>query len=70
MKADSQETGNNAANQKAILCLTTSSSHLSSEVKLATVVQCNQKAPFSIATTPRCRGGRYSFSLNDLLYPS
>ena len=30
------------------------------EVKLATVVEGNQKAPFSKATTPRCRGGRYS----------
>ena len=28
---------------------------------LATVVEGDQKAPFSIATTPRCRGGRYSF---------
>ena len=31
------------------------------KVKLATVVEGDQKAPFSIATTPRCRGGRYSF---------
>ena len=29
--------------------------------KLATVVEGDQKAPFSIATTPRCRGGRYFF---------
>ena len=28
---------------------------------LATIVGGNPKAPFSIATTPRCRGGRYSF---------
>ena len=28
---------------------------------LATIVEGNPKAPFSIATTPRCRGGRYSF---------
>ena len=34
---------------------------LSSKVKLATIVEGNPKAPFSIATTPRCRGGRYSF---------
>ena len=27
-----------------------------------TIVKGNQKAPFSIATTPRCRGGYYSFS--------
>ena len=31
------------------------------EVKLATVVEGNPKAPFSIATTPRYRGGHYSF---------
>ena len=31
------------------------------KVKLATVVEGDQKAPFSIATTPRCREGRYSF---------
>ena len=30
-------------------------------VKLATGVEGDPKAPFSIATTPRCRGGRYSF---------
>ena len=29
--------------------------------KLVTIVEGNLKAPFSIATTPRCRGGRYSF---------
>ena len=37
-----------------------------SKVKLATIVEGNPKAPFSIATTPMCRGGRYSFS--GLLY--
>ena len=31
------------------------------KVKLATVVEDEPKAPFSIATTPRCWGGRYSF---------
>ena len=31
------------------------------QVKLATIVEGDPKAPFSIATTPRCRGGRYSF---------
>ena len=30
-------------------------------VKSATVVKSDLKAPFSIATTPRCRGGHYSF---------
>ena len=34
-----------------------------------TVVEGDPKAPFSIATTPRCRGGRYSFPANDPLYP-
>ena len=29
--------------------------------KLATVVEGDQKAPFSIATTPRCKRERYSF---------
>ena len=29
--------------------------------KMATIVEGNPKAPFSIATTPRCRGRRYSF---------
>ena len=29
--------------------------------KLATLVEGDQKAAYSIATTPRCRGGRYSF---------
>ena len=28
---------------------------------MATIVKGVPKAPFSIATTPRCRGGRYSF---------
>ena len=32
-----------------------------SKVKLATVIEGDQKAPFSIATIQRCRGGRYSF---------
>ena len=31
------------------------------QVKLATVVEVNTKAPFPIATTPRCRGGFYFF---------
>ena len=29
--------------------------------KLVTIVEGNPKAPFSIATTPMCRGGRYSY---------
>ena len=39
------------------------------KVKLATVVKGDQKAPFSIATTLRCRGGHYSFLWIALLYP-
>ena len=38
-------------------------------VKLATVTVGDQKAPFSIATTPSCRGGRYSFPYIAPLYP-
>ena len=30
-------------------------------IKLATVVEGDQKAPFSIVTIPRCKGGCYSF---------
>ena len=33
---------------------------IKSKVKLATFVEGDQKAPFSIATTPKCRGERYS----------
>ena len=38
-------------------------------VKLATVIEGDQKAPFSIATTPRCRGRHYSFPWIAPLYP-
>ena len=38
-------------------------------VKLATIVEGDPKAPFSIATTPRCRGGRYSIPRFAPLYP-
>ena len=34
---------------------------LVSTVKLVTVVEEDPKAPFSIATTPKCREERYSF---------
>ena len=37
--------------------------------KLATIVEGKQEAPFSIATTPRCRGGCYSFPGIAPLYP-
>ena len=39
------------------------------KVKLATVVEGDQKAPFSIATTPRYNGGRYSYPWITPLYP-
>ena len=39
------------------------------KVKLATIVEGDLKAPFSIATTPRYRGGRYSISYIALLTP-
>ena len=38
-------------------------------LKLATIVEGDPKAPFSIATTPRCRGGRYSIPRIASLYP-
>ena len=40
-----------------------------SKEKLATVVEGYQKAPFSITTTLRCRGGCYSFPWIAPLYP-
>ena len=39
------------------------------ECKLVTVVEDDQKVPFSIATTPRYRGGCYSFPWIAPLYP-
>ena len=39
------------------------------KVKLVTLVVGDQKAPFLIATTPRCWGGRYSIPWIALLYP-
>ena len=40
-----------------------------SSIKLATVVEGGQNAPFSIATTPRCSGGSYSIPSIAPLYP-
>ena len=40
-----------------------------SKVKLVTIVEGDQKAPFSIATTLRCRGGHESFPWIASLYP-
>ena len=42
---------------------------LSIKVKLSPLVEGDQKAPFSIATTLRCREGRYSFPWITPLYP-
>ena len=42
---------------------------LTGNIKLATVVEGDQKAPFSITTTPMCRGGCYSFPRIPPLYP-
>ena len=39
------------------------------KVELVILVEGNQKAPFSIATTPKCRGGRYSLPRIAPLYP-
>ena len=39
------------------------------KVKLATIVEGDPKASFSIATTPRFRGGRYSIPWIAPLYP-
>ena len=39
------------------------------KVKLVILVESDPKAPFSIATTPRCRGGRYSISWIAPPYP-
>ena len=36
---------------------------------MASVVKVDQKAPFSIATTPKCSGGCYSFPWIATLYP-
>ena len=38
-------------------------------VKLAIVVEGEPKAPFSIGTTPKCKGGRYSYTRIAYLYP-
>ena len=39
------------------------------KVKLATLVKSDPKAPFSIDTTSRCRGGYYSIPWIAPLYP-
>ena len=40
-----------------------------SPYKDVTVVEVDPKAPFSIATTPRCRGGCFFFPSIAPLYP-
>ena len=50
-------------------CARPSSVYTVKNVKLATVVKGDSKAPFSKATTPRCRGGRYFFPWITPLYP-
>ena len=40
-----------------------------SKAMLVTLVEGDSKAPLSIATTPRCRGGRYSIPWIVPLYP-
>ena len=44
-------------------------SNNSKKLKLATVVEGDQKALFSVAATPRCRRGRNSFPWIAPLYP-
>ena len=44
-------------------------SRILSKVKLATVIEGDSKAPFSVATSPRCKGGCYSFPWIAPLYP-
>ena len=51
----------NLLGQVCIFLLILLVSILKVKVKLTTIVEGDLKAPFSIATTPRCRGGRYSF---------
>ena len=43
--------------------------HIYMEEKFATVVEGDQKAPFSVDTTPRCREGCYSFPWIGPFYP-
>ncbi len=47
--------------QEKCVRLTLNDARSHENIKLATIVEGDPKAPFSIATTPRCRGGRYSF---------
>ena len=64
-------TGDNTNGNECYLLYHTSGNFffVISKVKLATIVEDDPKAPFSIATTPRCRGGRYSIPRIAPLYP-
>ena len=50
-------------------CTCLSNKPLSYKVELATVDEGDPKAPFSIASTPMCKGGCYTFPWISLLYP-
>ena len=52
-----------------LICLWPDIWYLEKKKKLATVVEGYSKAPFSIATTPRCREGRQSFPMIVPIYP-
>ena len=55
---------------KPIVIIKTEHSRLTPyKVKLATEIEGDPKAPFSIATTPSCWGGRYSIPRTAPLYP-
>ena len=49
--------------QQVVMHPITSQDISNTKSNLATVVKGNPKAPFSIATTTRCRRGGYSFPL-------
>ena len=55
----------NMMSQKSLFCMLISK--VSEVVSL--LVEGDPKTPFSIATTPRCKGGRYSIPWIDPLYP-
>ena len=57
------------ANRAKFLELSSNCILIWSKIKLTTVVEGDLKSPFSIATTPRCRVGRYSFPWIAPLYP-
>ena len=52
-----------------LTCLPISSAIVWTQLLLATVVKSDPKAPFSVATTPTCREGRYPFPWIASIYP-